>query len=607
MKNNTPKAFYEEKTARMEGLSHRLKKRLRWITFLRLISFLLIFPAVFVVLPKMLVPGLVLAFVFLIAFLLLIKVHLKKDREYRHIQELLLICRHEMESLEYRFGQYDPGEEYVDNSHSFSYDMDLFGEGSVFQFLNRTGTQKGKDYFAGLLHNETLDPVLIKRRQEAVKELSLMHDLVQDFQASGRMSQEKEEDQRMLQKWLEEPNYYASRKVYPYLAFALPAFTFLSIVAAILDSTFIALPIILYFTQFILVGNRMKHTNRQHQVLSKRLDSLRKYYSLLSVVETGKYKSAELSELYAVLISDEHSASRSIQSLAKIVSAFDNRLNILAAIFLQGLLLWDIQCMLRLERWKIGQGSRLNDWINAISRFDALASLSTFTFNHPDFVFPTPDPENYLKAEEMGHILISPEERVCNDFEILSRGSFILVTGANMAGKSTFLRTVATNLILAMAGAPVCAKSMRFKPCSLYSSMRTSDSLNKHESYFYAELKRLKELLDRLHRGEELFIILDEILKGTNSTDKQKGSRAALEQIIDLRGTGIIATHDLELANIEKQYPDRVRNLCFEIDIDKARISFDYKLREGITTRMNALLLMKQMGIIRDQEEEREK
>jgi DNA mismatch repair ATPase MutS len=179
-----------------------------------------------------------------------------------------------------------------------------------------------------------------------------------------------------------------------------------------------------------------------------------------------------------------------------------------------------------------------------------------------------------------------------------AEGTFVLITGANMSGKSTFLRTIATTMILAMTGAPVCASGFRFRPMKLFSSMRTNDSLNKHESYFYAELKRLKELLDQMRSGEKLFVILDEILKGTNSTDKQKGSKEALRQIMELNGTGIIATHDLELTKIADEYPGRIRNVCFEIDIDKAKISFDYKLRDGVTTKMNALLLMKQMGII---------
>lgn len=256
--------------------------------------------------------------------------------------------------------------------------------------------------------------------------------------------------------------------------------------------------------------------------------------------------------------------------------------------------------MLRLEKWRKNRGKLFKEWINQLSEYDALISLSTFAFNHPAYVYPGFSDTKILEARQLGHFLIPSNQRVCNDFSISRKGEFIIITGANMAGKSTFLRTATTNLILAMTGAPVCAEHFIFRPMPILSSMRTSDSLNKNESYFYAELKRLKEMLDRLKDKEDLFVILDEILKGTNSIDKQKGSRSALKQILKHNGTGIIATHDLELAKIEKEFPERIRNLCFEIEINKADIAFDYKLRKGITTKMNALLLMQQMGILEE-------
>ena len=229
----------------------------------------------------------------------------------------------------------------------------------------------------------------------------------------------------------------------------------------------------------------------------------------------------------------------------------------MAAIFLEGFLLWDLQCMIRLEKWKKVQGKYFKSWIDALASFDSMVSLSTFAFNHPKLSYPKFSGKVFLQARQLGHILIPDNERVCNDFKIEKKGDFIVVTGANMAGKSTFLRTLATNIILAMAGAPVCAEEFIFRPVSIFSSMRTSDSLNKHESYFYAELLRLKGMLDWLKTGESLFIILDEILKGTNSADKQKGSYAVLRQILDMQGTGILATHDLHLASIENDYPGK--------------------------------------------------
>jgi len=211
-----------------------------------------------------------------------------------------------------------------------------------------------------------------------------------------------------------------------------------------------------------------------------------------------------------------------------------------------------------------------------------------------------PDPDVILDFKKAGHPLIPSATRVDNDIGLKGQGEFVIITGANMAGKSTFLRTVGVNLLLGMAGAPLCAQSARFSPVEIFSSMRTSDSLQKNESYFYAELKRLSELLEKLEKGNTLFIVLDEILKGTNSADKQKGSRIVLEKIIRLNGAGLIATHDLDLAELEKEYPDNLRNKCFEIEMDGDKIHFDYRLYDGITKKMNALLLMKQMGIINE-------
>ena len=203
-----------------------------------------------------------------------------------------------------------------------------------------------------------------------------------------------------------------------------------------------------------------------------------------------------------------------------------------------------------------------------------------------------------MDAKLLGHPLIDPETRVDNDMNLGKPGEFLIITGANMAGKSTFLRTVGVNLILAMNGAPVCAKSYEFVPIPLMTSVRATDSLEDHESYFYAELKRLKMLIDKLKEGKPIFIIVDEMLRGTNSRDKQVGSRKFIEQLIQLKGTGMIATHDLSLGTLADDYPKYARNKRFEVDITDNQLTFDYTLRDGISQNLNATFLMQQMGIM---------
>jgi DNA mismatch repair ATPase MutS len=277
---------------------------------------------------------------------------------------------------------------------------------------------------------------------------------------------------------------------------------------------------------------------------------------------------------------------------------FDNRLNMVVSIFLNGLFLWDIQCVLWLEKWKIKNRQQTGKWFDAIYRFDALQCLGNFSFNNPGYAFPAVEDEGpVIEAEKLGHPLIDKAERVSNDFKQGKNGEIYLITGANMAGKSTFLRTVGINLVLARAGAPACAEKFNCQPREIFTSMRTSDSLKKNESYFYAELLRMKKLFQQLESPLKTYFILDEMLKGTNSADKLTGSGKLIREMIRLKGTGIIATHDLQLANLEEEYPGVIINRCFEIEIDNSNIIFDYKLKKGVTTKMNAMLLIDQMGL----------
>jgi DNA mismatch repair ATPase MutS len=234
-----------------------------------------------------------------------------------------------------------------------------------------------------------------------------------------------------------------------------------------------------------------------------------------------------------------------------------------------------------------------------LGQVDALITLGNYAYNNQGFSYPSlSDGEKIFTAKKLGHPLINRNDRVCNDFSIPGKGTVCIITGANMAGKSTFLRTLAVNYILAMSGAPVCAEGMSFAPVKLFTSMRTTDSLSNHESYFYAELKRLRLLKTMIGDGEPVLFILDEILKGTNSADKSLGSKLFVKKLIELGGTGLIATHDISLGEMESDYPGTVINRCFEVEIDGETITFDYLLRDGITHKMNAALLMKQMGIL---------
>jgi len=293
------------------------------------------------------------------------------------------------------------------------------------------------------------------------------------------------------------------------------------------------------------------------------------------------------------------SASQITSYLQKILNELDYSQNILVGFILDSFLLWDIRCIYRLDKWHKDYEGSISEWFEIIAEMDALISFANLNYNHPDWAFPmVKDSGQSFYAEDLGHPLILKEKRIGNKFSLNEKEKIVIITGANMAGKSTFLRTLGVNLILASQGSKVCASTFSFTPVRLFTHMRTSDNLMKDESYFYAELVRLKFMLDLLRDGENLFIIIDEILKGNNSIDKLNGSIELLKQLIQHPTHCVVATHDLKLTELSLDYPDVIKNQCFEVSLSDNELNFDYKLRDGVTSTMNATFLMRKMGII---------
>ena len=310
-------------------------------------------------------------------------------------------------------------------------------------------------------------------------------------------------------------------------------------------------------------------------------------------------KAPLLARLKAKFGTDGKRTSEILKELATELDKLDLRNNQIMYVLLEGSLFWQLRQVMRIEAWRKKYGDCLLHWLDMLGEMDALCSMGTFAFNHPAYTYPViADKPFVFCAREMGHPLMPVSQCVKNDAEIPSRPFFVIITGANMAGKSTYLRTIGVNYVLACIGSPVCCDSLEIYPARLITSLRTSDSLNDNESYFFAELKRLKQIIDRLNSGEELFIILDEILKGTNSMDKQKGSFALVKQLMTLKANGIIATHDLLLGKLIEYFPDEIHNYCFEADITNNELTFSYKMREGVARNMNACFLMEKMGLV---------
>jgi DNA mismatch repair ATPase MutS len=358
--------------------------------------------------------------------------------------------------------------------------------------------------------------------------------------------------------------------------------------------------VIWFFIGLGFSGLYLKKVNSLYEEATKAKDTFRQYHKLLDKIEMANFTSSILKEKQQVIQRESQKASQIFAQFSKILDALDQRNNLLIAIVANGLLLRDLKISVKIEKWIEKYHDQVENWFEDIAFFDAQISLANYAFNHPKAVYPKIRNADFIiNASNLGHPLIKQEERISNNFNIKNQ-NFYIVTGANMAGKSTFLRTVSISIVMANAGLPVCAETYEYVPIKLITSMRTSDSLADDESYFFSELKRLKFIVDTIDPSkseEKYFIILDEILKGTNSTDKAIGSKKFVKKLVASNSTGIIATHDLSLCEIEKHL-EQIKNYYFDAQIIDDELHFDYKLKDGICKNMNASFLLKKMEIV---------
>lgn len=592
------KEWYRNRIASGEAELRAIKEKITRISWLRVLAFLLLIGAV-VYLRKeenwMIVLG---AGVFFLPFLWLMKVHNRLFNRKEWLEMQLDINRKEWQGLENDYSGFDGGKEFIDPEHPYAFDIDLFGEKSLFQAINRTCTSIGKRTLAAWLMKHLTDKEAIERRQEGVKDVSERREFCERFQLTGLIHECKDTDIQEIGKWMEQSGWM---KRYPWVkavCWAVPGINLVLLilgVAGIISLTWVGFS----FMGFVIISfGIIRRATSVQEEYNRKLKVLSCYAQLIALSERQEWKAEMIREWMKALKIDGKSPSEALQELSKELSRMDLRNNQLLYVILEGSIFFQLHQIVRIEGWKQKYGRYLAGWLETVGRMDALCSLGVFAFNHPGYQYPVISSEPFcLKARNMGHPLMKETQCVKNDVEIPVKPFFLIVTGANMAGKSTYLRTISTNYLLACNGLPVCCESMEVYPAELVTSLRTSDSLSENESYFFAELKRLKRIIDWLNEGRELFIILDEILKGTNSTDKQKGSFDLMKQLIGLKANGIIATHDLLLGELVNQFPEHIANYCFEADIRNDELSFSYKLRKGIAQNMNACFLMRKMGI----------
>lgn len=574
-----------------------IKKLLLASSMLRLAVFILIFVGVYflwgntqLIIAEILI-GLTL-------FFYLVSRHVNLQQKKNKLEALIHINENEIEILKGNFSHLPNGKKYENPKHEFSQDVDLFGEKSFFQYLNRTALEQGEKKLVEILTENSIDEIIEK--QEAIKDLSEKIEFRQEFSALSLLTKTEEDETENPQKNLEvlQNHSFFTPKKARLFSWVFTGISAGLILAYLTDIILVGWLVLWFFLGLLISGFYVKKVNLLSAQISKMQKVFRQYYQLVKLIENTEFTAEKTLKNQQLFSSSTRKASLILQDFSKAIDALDQRNNLLFGFLGNGLLLWDLRQAARLEKWMKNNIDQVEIWFKVIAEIDAYNTLGNFAFNHQQYTFPKiTDSKTILNAKNAVHPLIPEKEAVANDVKI-EKEDFLIITGANMAGKSTFLRTISLQILMSNIGLPVRTSFCEYTPIKLITSMRTVDSLAEESSYFYAELSRLKFIVDQL-KTDKYFIVLDEILKGTNSKDKAIGSRKFLEKLVASHSTGIIATHDLSLCEVSDKLP-QVKNHYFDAEIIDDELYFDYKFKKGICQNMNASFLLRKMEIVEE-------
>lgn len=586
-----PSAFYQKNITNYSNQVSKLSKQLFGLSLLRFSIFILTTIGLYNFFGEWIFFSII-TILGLSLFLLLLSKYTNIKKQLLLYKQLVSINEEEIRIISGDFFNKDKGEQYQDANHNYALDIDLFGRGSFFQFLDRTATKEGQVKLANALKANQITN--IKDRQQAIKELAKKPSWRQEYQATASLIHVETDVNQVVYFLNNHKSFLAKWMKHIPLVFGISSLVLLSLVIfKILQPQYFGYWI---FVGFFITGKYLKKISDLASNTDKIRDTFRQYALLLKLIENEKFNASLLKGKQQKIKQESKKASEILTELSKAMDALDNRNNFISAIFGNGYFLTDIKHSFSIEKWIENYHDTVEQWFEVVSFFDAYNSFGNYTFNNPDHIFPEIlDTKQTTKVEQLGHPLLKSEKRVDNDFEIKNQ-QFFIITGANMAGKSTFLRTVSLHIVMSNVGLPVCAKSSQYSPVKLITSMRTTDSLTDDSSYFFSELTRLKYIVEAI-KTDDYFIILDEILKGTNSTDKAIGSKKFVEKLVASKATGIIATHDLSLCEIEKEL-QAVKNYYFDAQIVNDELFFDYTFKKGICQNMNASFLLKKMNIV---------
>lgn len=535
-------------------------------------------------------------FLLFLFFFYLVKIHSKTNNEKKYLDALISINRNEIDFLENQKNVFENGSEFIDVQHFYTFDLDVFGTNSVFQHFNRTKTFVGKQRLAELFSN-ILQKNDILEQQKSVNELADKLDFRQDFTANAINADDSEKTYKRLMLWTTAKTASISKPIVIW-SFLSPMF-FLGLLVAYYfteNNTLLSYLSTIFIINMSILGLYYKKIAIEIQYISEMVTTIKNYSIIIQNIENQNFESKKLKDLKAILFSEKSKASADLEKLSKIFGNMDTINNLVTTLLFNGTFLFHLHILNQLSNWKKNHVAQLKNWLDVISEFETVISLSNFSYNNPSFVFPELNNDFEISFENLVHPLLQKKVPVGNSINF-SNQSFFILTGSNMSGKSTFLRSLGLNMVLAGIGSVVCATKATLQPMPILVAMRSSDSIAENESYFYAEIKRLKKIIDYIE-NQKCFVLLDEILRGTNSDDKQSGTIAVIEKMISKSTIGVIATHDIEVCLTTNKYPKILENKCFEAQIIKNDLHFDYQLRDGICKNKSATFLMKKLDII---------
>ncbi|WP_299994759.1 DNA mismatch repair protein MutS [uncultured Clostridium sp.] len=594
MKNSL--RYYKNNIEKINEQLKSLEKKLIAFSIIRFIIVILGLIAMYYYYKQDSIEGLGVSFLCaLFVFLIIVFFHSERINLKKRLLTMLEYYEKGIKRLDNTWKEFsDIGEEFIDKNHSFSSDLDIFGKKSLFQWINLTRTKFGRKKLAHkMMLNDLPTRYEIQDNQEAIKELSKKRDFCEKLYFEATIQNKKKENIEELLKWAksEEKNSFTIKYVsYIFIAITL-ILIFLTIIGRF-PVTYLLLDLMINYLVIKLLTRKLSSVidifiNNKREII--------KYSNLLGLIQDESFESKKLLELQKDLLGSNINCKAEMKKLRNIVNWLGDSTSNAYYLIINVFLMSDIFILCNLEEWRIKNGYKLEKWLEIMGEIEALVSLSTLAFEHQDWSYAKISGVNEIEARGLAHPLLGERAKV-NDFNLCGNERVALITGSNMSGKSTFLRTIGFNMILTYLGLPTCSKFFKCGISNIYTCMRTQDNLDENISSFYAEILRIKLVIEAAKSGKKVFFLLDEIFKGTNSQDRHDGARILIEQLVKLQAVGLVSTHDLELCNLEQEKSWLV-NYNFREYYKNNKINFDYILRRGKSETQNAKHLMKLAGI----------